>query len=129
MVRKPLSNKIAKFGAPIPTPSICRPKPGDMTKKEIEIQRALGTLPYKEYMKLRGILFENSWWYFPIGNNVKCSMSCTVTINNREHYPVADGYIIDLHYSMAWREWTEKKFAKEIIYQCYQCMSLEAIDH
>ncbi|KKL86693.1 hypothetical protein LCGC14_1942170 [marine sediment metagenome] len=113
---------------PKPTPNVRRSKPNDMTRAEIKIQKALGTLPFREWMKIKGILFENSWWYFPIGDNVKCNPSKTVTINNREHYPVADGYIEDLQHSMSWNNWSEEKFADEIIIQCYQCMGMENID-
>lgn len=114
-----------------------------MTKKEIKIQKALGTLSYKEWMKLKGIIFDDSelnnynkqspfikWWYFPLprGKKVSCRVK-TITINSIEHYPVADGYIDELYNSMAWRKWTEEEFAREIIKQCYSCMSLETIDH
>lgn len=99
-----------------------------MTTKEIKIQKALGTLPYKEWMKIYNILFEGEWWYFPIPKTMKCKDK-TITIDNIDHYPVADGYISDLQYSMAHNRWSEEHFAKEIIAQCYSCMGLMEIDH
>lgn len=96
-----------------------------MTKKEISIQIALGTLPFKEWMKLQGIILKNKWWYFPVPENYLQSKETIID----NHYPVADAYIDDLQYSMAWRGWSEEEFAKEIIKQCYECMSLETIDY
>jgi len=96
-----------------------------MTDTEIEIQIALGTLPYKEYMKLQGIIFKNDWWYFPIPKASPRRLyhkHKTTIIDDAKHYPVADEYIEDLYYSMAWRNWTEEEFAREIIAQCYSCM-------
>ncbi len=124
-----------------PKLNLRRTKKQIMTKKEIEIQKALGTLSYKEWMKIKGIIFDDtipcknnlsvkSWWYFPILEEHHCrAVHSIVTINDTEYYPVADGYIDDLYHSMAWRKWSEEKFADEIISQCYSCMSLQDIDH
>lgn len=97
-----------------------------MTEKEIDIQKALGTLPFREWMKLKGIILKNKWWYFPIpeGRGVRSKVIPLLP----GHYPVHDEYIDDLQYSMAWNKWTEEEFAKEIIASCYECMSLETID-
>ncbi len=100
-----------------------------MTKKEIEIQIALGTLSYKKYMEAKGILYENGWWYFLIPKHLKCKASKTLIINNQEHYPVAGGYIYDVSHSSAHNGYTEERLADEIISQCYSCMSLERADH
>ena len=100
-----------------------------MTEKELKIQRALGTLPFKEWMKLKGIILKNKWWYFPILKEVRRRDSKSFAIiNNIKHYPVHDEYIDDLQYSMAWNNWSEEEFAKEVIATCYECMSLETID-
>lgn len=130
------------------TAMLLKPKPNlrrsqTMTKKEIEIQKALGTLPYKEWMKLKGIIFDDNdinsknrlskdiiWWYFPIEKGMRSRYAAhIVTIDNFKYYPVADAYIEDSYHSMAWRKWSEEELAKEIIAQCYSCMSLENIDH
>lgn len=113
------------YSKPIPSPNVRRPKPNDMTIKEIKIQEALGTLPFREYMKREGMLFENNWWYFPIPKTMKVRESKTVTIDDQEHYPVADSYIEDLQYSMNWNKWSEETFANEVIKQCYQCMGMK----
>lgn len=115
--------------SPFPTPNLRRLPSTTMTKKEIEIQKALGTLPYKEWMKIHHILFENKWWYFPIPKAMECKSSKTIAIDGIEHYPVADGYIDDLQHSMNGNNWSEEHFAEEIIIQCYSCMSLMEIDH
>lgn len=113
-----------------PSPNLRRLPSSTMTKKEIEIQKALGTLPYKEWMKIHNILFENKWWYFPIPKTMKCNdKTKTKTIDNIEHYPVADGYIDDLQHSMSHNKWSEEHFATEIIAQCYSCMVFMEIDH
>ena len=116
---------------PTPTPNsnLRRLPSSTMTTKEIKIQKALGTLPYKEWMKIYNILFENEWWYFPIPKDMKCRDKSTITIDNIEHYPVADGYIDDLQHSMSHNKWSEEHFAEEIIAQCYSCMRIETIDH
>lgn len=93
-----------------------------MTLKEVQIQKALGTLPFREWMKLKGILFHNNWWHFPILNNKIYLKAKIVIINGAVYFPVADNYIDDLQYSMAWHNWTEDQFATEIIKQCYQCI-------
>ena len=113
---------------PTPSPNLRRLPSFTMTKKEVEIQKALGTLLYKEWMKIYNILFENKWWYFPIPKTMKCGDK-TITIDNIEYYPVADGYIDDLQYSMVHNKWSEEHFAKEVIAQCYSCMGMETIDH
>lgn len=104
-----------------------------MTIKEIEIQRALGTLPYAEWMKLQGIILRNEWWYFPVSISQKVHWAITlITINKIKHYPVHAAYIIDLHHSMTYHPVeirTEEELAKEIISQCYTCMGMETIDH
>ena len=127
--------QMSLFTLPTPSPNLrCLPAT-TMTKKEIEIQKALGTLPYKEWMKIKGILFENkieskiSWWYFPIPKTMECKSSETIPIDGIEHFPVADGYIDDLQHSMNWNKWSEEEFAIEIITQCYSSMSLMEIDH
>jgi len=97
-----------------------------MTNNEIKSQIALGTLPFKEWMKLKGIILKNKWWYFPILKEARYKKVITALPG---HYPVHDEYITDLQYSMAWNNWSEEKFAKEVITQCYACMSLETIDH
>lgn len=116
-----------------------------MTQKEISVQKALGTLPFREWMKLRGVILFDDWWYFPILGCKQYLMADPlttedieryrkqypdptiairkmITINNIEYYPIADGYITDLQYSMAWNKWTEEEFAREIIAQCYACI-------
>ena len=101
-----------------------------MTKKEIKTQIALGTLPFREWMKLKGIILKNKWWYFPVPKGARCYLqSKMITIDDVKYYPIHDDYINDLQYSMAWNKWTEEEFAKEIIVQCYACMGLETIDH
>ena len=46
----------------------CRP----LTKKEVEIQTALGTLSYKKWMEFYGVLYRKKYidgyymWYFPV---------------------------------------------------------------
>ena len=114
---------------PTPNPNLRRLPSSTMTIKEIKIQKALGTLPYKEWMKIYNILFESEWWYFPILKTMKCGDNKTITIDNIEHYPVADGYIDDLQHSMSHNKWSEEHFATEIITQCYSCMGLMEIDH
>lgn len=114
---------------PTPSPNLRRLPSSTMPIKEIEIQKALGTLPYKEWMKIYNILFENKWWYFPIPKDIKCRPDKTITIDNIEHFPIADTYIDDLQYSMSHNNWSEEHFAEEIIAQCYSCMGLMEIDH
>ncbi|KKM68381.1 hypothetical protein LCGC14_1461420 [marine sediment metagenome] len=116
------------FQRPMPTSDIRCSKPGDMAKEEKVMQEALGTLPFREYMKRRGVLFENGWWYFPIPKAMKCTITNNVIIDNQEYYPVADSYIEDLQYSMSWNNWSEEKFAKTVIGQCYSCMGLQIND-
>ena len=112
-----------------------------MTDAEVKIQKALGTLPYKEYMKLGGIIYLNGWWYFPgpfaveripwnivsiydieHGLQISDSHVRIVRIDNHNYFPVADGYIDDLYYSLLHNNWTEEHYANELIKLCYQCM-------
>lgn len=101
-----------------------------MTKKEILVQKALGTLPYKEWMKLHyyKILFKDNWWYFPIDRYSYLHKAPEIiTLRHRGYYPVSNRHIDNLYRLMAGNKWTEKKFAEKVIKQCYLCICTQTL--
>ena len=106
-----------------------------MTKKEVEIQTALGTLSYKKWMELYDIKYEDdsNTWFFPILSKYAGELPRIVSIDDRTYYTISDIVIRHIHkyryYSKArnnemWPEeskhWTEKRIAEEVIKNIYE---------
>lgn len=108
-----------------------------MTKKEIEIQTALGTMTYIHWLILYGIVFkeEESTWYFPILPKYKGKLRYIVSIGDDHHetyYTISHITIKHMYkhryYSgkVSWPGegelvyWTEKQIAEKIIENVYK---------
>ncbi len=116
-----------------------------MNRKEKEIQKALGTLPVKEfvkdYAKLQGVLFIDDWWYFPLNGHNPSDTKLTEEnhksveiIGDVKYFKIADSYIDDFLYSMTHAHGRYflcrgQKLAGEVIKLIYVCIAAEGIDH
>ena len=117
-----------------------------MTRKEVEIQTALGTLSYRKWMELYGIKYEDDSdkWFFPILLKYADKLPRIVSIvpiDDRVYYTIFDIVIRHIHkyryYGKAgnnkmWPEeskhWTEKRVAEEVIKNVYKDV-ITTFDH
>lgn len=80
---------------------------------EIKVQKALGTLSYKTYLQLLGIIYVNDTWYFPLVPS--------------KYYPVTNKYIqyIVSQISLVYTNINSKDFAKALAIRSYSCIAAE----
>lgn len=108
-----------------PSLNLCYTQKQTMTKKEIDIQIVLGTLPFKEWMKIKGIVqWDNNGcleWRFPLPEGGGEKWWAKLFSSTSRAAFLDDSYIEHLYniIGLGHSEWSEEELAKEIIKECY----------